>query len=82
MLLSTNFCKKKVWRTMDYYILHSVSLIIILLFINTIICYHYAKHRSNQKKLSAVLTLYKMENELKKVRLWLVDNLFIAEHTQ
>ena len=41
---------KKVRYNMDYYILHTVLLVIMLLFIITIICYHYAKHRSKQKK--------------------------------
>ena len=36
---------------MDYHILHAVLLVIILLFIITIICYHYAKHRSKLKKI-------------------------------
>ena len=38
----------------DCYILHTVSLVIMLLFIITIICYHYAKSRSNQKGIDAL----------------------------
>ena len=47
---STNFHDKKVRYKMDCYILHTVLLVVILLFIITIICYHYAKHRSKEKK--------------------------------
>ena len=32
------------------YIFHTILLVIILLMIITIICYHYAKHRSKLKK--------------------------------
>ena len=47
----------------DCYILNAVLLVIILLFIIPIICYHYAKHRSNRKNILA----QKMENkEFKK----------------
>ena len=35
---------------MNYYTLHTVLLVIILLFIIAIICYHYAKLWSKQKK--------------------------------
>ena len=33
---------------MNCYTFHTVLLVIILLFIIAIICYHYAKHRSQQ----------------------------------
>ena len=46
---------KKVRYNMDYYILHTV-LLVIMLFIITIICYHYTKHRSKQKNF-ATLTI-------------------------
>ena len=46
---SINSDDKEVRYKMDYYILYTVSLVIILLFIIAIICYHYAKHRSKQK---------------------------------
>ena len=35
---------------MDYYILHTVLLLITLLFTNTITCYRYAKHRRTKLK--------------------------------
>ena len=46
---STNSDGKKVRDRMDCYILHKVLLVIILLFIIAIICYHYGKHRSKLK---------------------------------
>ena len=49
------FQNKKVRYKMDCYILHTVLLVIILLFIFAIICYHHAKHRSKLKKRIAVL---------------------------
>ena len=45
----TNYDNKKVRYKIDCYILHTVLLAIILLLIITIVCYHYAKHRSKQK---------------------------------
>ena len=42
---------KKVRYKIDCYILSTVLLVIMLLFIITIICYHYAKHRSKLKNL-------------------------------
>ena len=50
---------KKVRHKIDFYILHTVSLLIILLII-AIICYHYANHRSKQKNIGTLTT--KMEN--------------------
>ena len=46
----TNF-HKKVRYKMDCYILHTVLLRIILLFIIAVICYHYAKHKSKLKNI-------------------------------
>ena len=46
---SINSDDKKVRYKIDSYILHAILLVIILLLIITIICYHYAKHRSKQK---------------------------------
>ena len=50
--ISTNasiYChKKNVRYKTDCYILHTVLLVVILLFIVTIICYHYAKYMSKQ----------------------------------
>ena len=52
--VSTNSYNKKVRYKMGCYILHTVLLVIILLFIITIICYRYAKHRL---KCIVVLTI-------------------------
>ena len=49
-----NFNDKKVKYKMDCDILHTFLLVIILLFIIAIICYHYAKHRSKQKDIGAL----------------------------
>ena len=46
----TNSGDKKVRYKMDCYTLHTVLLVIILLFIIAITCYHYAKHRNFQKR--------------------------------
>ena len=54
MSTSTNSDGKKVRREMGCYALHTVLLVTILLFIITIICYHYTKHRSKQKLTSAL----------------------------
>ena len=43
--VSTNFNGKNIRLKMDCYILHTVLLVTVLLFIITIICYHYTKHR-------------------------------------
>ena len=45
-----NCYNKKVRNKFDCYILHKILLEIILLLIITIICYHYANHRSETKK--------------------------------
>ena len=42
--VSINCHSKKVTRKIDCYILHTFLLVIMLLFIIAIICYHYAKH--------------------------------------
>ena len=52
--VSIKFDDKKVRYKMDYYILHKVLLVIILLLIIAIICYHYTKHRSKQKRIGAI----------------------------
>ena len=51
--VSTNSDDKKVRYTLVCYILRTVLLVIILLFIIAIICYPYAKHKS---KLKSVLS--------------------------
>ena len=48
--VSMNFDDKKIGYKINCYILHTVLLVVILLNIIAIICYHYAKHRSKQKK--------------------------------
>ena len=55
--VSKNSDDKKVRNKMDCYILHTVLLVIILLFTMAIICYQYAKHRSKLKKHFAVLKI-------------------------
>ena len=52
--VSINSDGKKVRYKIDCYFLHTVLLLIILLLIITIICYHYAKHRSKQKSINAL----------------------------
>ena len=47
---SKNSDDKKIRYKVDCYILDTVLLVIILLFIIAIICYHYAKQRSKLKK--------------------------------
>ena len=42
---------KEVRYKMDYYILHAVLLVMILIFIIAIICYRYAKHGSKLKDI-------------------------------
>ena len=49
--ISISFYNEKKIYEMDCYILHEVLLLIILLSIIAIICYHYTKHKSKQKKL-------------------------------
>ena len=48
---------KKVRCKMDHYIIHTVLLVIILLSVIAITCYHYTKHRSKLKKLIVVLKI-------------------------
>ena len=55
--MSTNYDRKKVRYKMDCYIFHTVLLMIILLFIIAIICYHDAKYRSKLKKRIAVVKI-------------------------
>ena len=56
--LATNVTKnchcKKVRYKIDFYILHTVLSVITLLLIITIICYHYANHRSKRKDINAL----------------------------
>ena len=47
---------------MDCYIFHAFLLVIILLFMIVIICYHYIKHRSKQNCIGA-LAIYKQYND-------------------
>ena len=50
----TNSDDKKIRCKMACYILHTALLVIILLFIITIICYHYTKHKSKLKDIDAL----------------------------
>ena len=52
--VSINSDSKKVKYRIDWFILHTVLSVIILLLIITISCYHYAKHRSKQKDFDAL----------------------------
>ena len=54
--VAINCYSKKVRYNIDCSILHKLLLVIILLLKITIICYHYAKHRSTQKGTN-VLTI-------------------------
>ena len=45
---------KKVRDRMDCYILHIILVVIIVLIVIAIICYHYAKYRSNQKPIGTL----------------------------
>ena len=58
---SINFHNKKLRYKMDCYILHTILLVTILLFINAIISYHYTKHRSKQNRIG---TPTKIEDKL------------------
>ena len=57
--IATNVTKnsqsKRVRYELDCYILHTVLLAIMLLFIITITCYHYAKHRSKEKGIDVLI---------------------------
>ena len=52
---------------MDCFILHAVLLALILLFTIIIICYHYAKYRSKQKKYCRTNNIKIENNDLRKV---------------
>ena len=52
--VTKNYHDKKARYKFDCYILYTILLLIILLLIITIICYHYAKHRSKQKGFDAL----------------------------
>ena len=50
--VSINSGDKKVRYKMDSYILLALLLVIILLFMIAITCYHYTKYRSKQKRIT------------------------------
>ena len=52
--IPTNFRNKKVRFKMDCWILSTVLLLVILLFLITIICYHYTEHRPKQKTIGTL----------------------------
>ena len=60
---------KKVKCKFDCYTLHVVILVIMLLFIIAIICYHYAKYNKNLKETYCCTKNIKMENNEFKVRI-------------
>ena len=62
-----NFHNKKVGYKMECYILHTVLLKLILLFIIAIIGYRCAKHKSKQKKCWPINNIKMENNELKNV---------------
>ena len=47
--MSINFDNKKIRYNTNYYIMHALSLVTILLFVTAIIWYHYIKHTIKQK---------------------------------
>ena len=57
-IIATNVSRschsEKVSYKIDCYILHAVLLVIILLSIITIICYHYVKQRPKEKDIDAL----------------------------
>ena len=55
--VSTSFYNKAVWYEINCYIMHTVLLVVILLFIIVFTCYHFAKNRSKQKKNTDTLTI-------------------------
>ena len=66
--VSTNFDNKTVRFKVDYYILYTVLLVLILLFIISIICYQYQKHSSKLKQAYYRTKNIKIENnEFKNV---------------
>ena len=70
-----NFDDKKIKYKMDCYILHTFLLKMISLFLIAIICYHYTKHKSKQKRMDNI----KMENnELKKFVLLKIPHVIIS----
>ena len=50
-IISINCHSEKVRCKIDCYLLHTVSLVIMLLLIIAFICYHYANHRSKLKNM-------------------------------
>ena len=53
---------KKVRFKMDFYILCAVLLVIIVLFIIAIICYHFAKNKPKRKEIYYHTKNIKLEN--------------------
>ena len=48
---------------MDCHILHTLLLVILLLLTIAIICHHYTKHRSKQKRIGALTMLENNESQ-------------------
>ena len=55
--VSTSFYNKAVRYKINCYIMHTVLLVVILLFIIVFTCYHFAKNRSKQKRNTDTLTI-------------------------
>ena len=63
---------KKINYKIDSYILHMVLLLIMLLFIIAIVCYHYTKYRSKQEGIDALTIRKPRIMNLKKFLLKIV----------
>ena len=63
---------KKVRYKIDYYFLHTVLTVTILLLIITITCYHYVKHMSKQKNIGALTIIKWKVMNFKKLLLKIV----------
>ena len=63
---------KKVRYKIDYYFLHTVLTVTMLLLIITITCYHYVKHMSKQKNIGALTIIKWKVMNFKKLLLKIV----------
>ena len=64
--VSINSDDEKERYKMDWYILHTFLLIIILLFTTAIVCHHYENHRPKQKTYWCANNIKTRNNKLKK----------------
>ena len=65
--MSINFDNKKMRYKLNCYFLHTLFLVLILLFIFAIICYLYTNDRSKQENTGTLNTKMKKNNEINKV---------------